>query len=115
MKFRLETIINRSHTEVWKAFDNIENLQKCQPTLTSHKLLNGTAGQPGAVTKLTYEEGGREFSLIEKITHRIEPNELDSLYENNFADFRPELFVRERSVVACARKSESEINQSIFA
>ena len=44
------------------------------------------AGQVGAVSKLTYKEGEREFSLIEKVIHRDEPHSFDGIYENNFAD-----------------------------
>ena len=86
MKFKLEIPIGKPRDEVWKAFDNIENMKKWQPSLISFESINGTPGQPGAVSKLTYEEGGREFSLIEKITHRDEPHRFDGVYENNFAD-----------------------------
>ena len=86
MKFKLELPINKSLAEVWKAFDNIENMKKWQPSLVSIEPISGTPGQPGAVSKLTYEEGGRQFSLIEKITYRDEPNRFDGVYENNFAD-----------------------------
>ena len=86
MKFKLETTINKPRTDVWQAFDNIENTQKWQPSLTDRELLSGTLGRPGAVSKLTYKEGEREFTLIEKVTHRDEPSEFDGVYENNFAD-----------------------------
>lgn len=86
MKFKLELPINKPRAEVWKAFDNIENMKKWQPSLVSLEPISGTPGQPGAVSKLTYNEGGREFALIEKITHRDEPNAFDGVYENNFAD-----------------------------
>ena len=86
MKFKLELTINKSLSEVWKAFDNIENLKKWQPTLVKFEPVSGIPGQPGALSKLTYEEGGREFTLIEKIIHRDEPNSFDGVYENNFAD-----------------------------
>lgn len=86
MKFKLEIIINRPRVDVWKAFDNIENLQKWQPTLIKHELMSGVLGQPGATTKLTYEEGGREFSLVEKLIRRAEPNELTSVFESIYAD-----------------------------
>jgi len=56
------------------------------PTLIKFEPVSGIPGQPGAVSKLTYEEGGREFTLIEKIIHRDEPNSFDGVYENNFAD-----------------------------
>ena len=86
MKFKLETIINKPRAEVWKAFDNVENMRKWQPTLINHELISGTLGQPGAVSKLTYTQGEREFSLIERITHRDEPNNFNGVYENDFAD-----------------------------
>ena len=70
MKFKLEIPIGKPRDEVWKAFDNIENMKKWQPSLISFEPISGTPGQPGAISKLTYEENGREFSLIEKITHR---------------------------------------------
>ena len=86
MKFKLELTINKPLSEVWKAFDNIENMKKWQPTLVKFEPVSGIPGQPGAVSKLTYEEGRREFTLIEKIIHRDEPNSFDGVYENNFAD-----------------------------
>jgi len=86
MKFKLELPINKSRADVWKAFDNVENMKKWQPSLVSFEPLIGTPGQPGAVSKLTYNEGGREFALIEKITHRDEPTNFNGVYENNFAN-----------------------------
>ena len=86
MKFKLELTINRPRTEVWQAFTAPENMVKWQPTLTKTELLSGTHGQPGAVSKLTFEEGGREFSLIEKVTARDEPGQFDVVYENEFTD-----------------------------
>src|SRR5688572_5989960 len=86
MKFKHELPINKPRVEVWKAFDNVENMKKWQPSLVSFEPISGTPGQPGAVSKLTYNEGGREFALIEKITHRDEPSAFDGVYENKFAD-----------------------------
>jgi len=86
MKFKLELTIKKSRTEVWQAFTNLEHMSKWQPTLTKTELLSGTQGQPGAVSKLTFEEGGREFSLIKKVTTRDEPAQFDVVYENEFTD-----------------------------
>lgn len=86
MKFFLELPINRPRAEVWKIFDDPQNIVNWQPTLTQVENVSGTQGQPGAVSKLSYSENGREFFLTEKIIHRAEPDQLDSLYENNFAD-----------------------------
>lgn len=86
MKFTLELPIHKSRVEVWKAFDNVENMKKWQPTLIKFENLSGIAGQVGAVSTLTYAEGKREFFLTEKITYRDEPKRFDALYENDFAD-----------------------------
>ena len=86
MKYTLELTINKHRTEVWKAFDNTENLKEWQPSLTKFEYVSGTPGQPDAVSKLTYEENEREFSLIEKTINREEPAQLDELYENEFSE-----------------------------
>jgi uncharacterized protein YndB with AHSA1/START domain len=86
MKFTLELPIRRSRAEVWKAFDNPENMKKWQPSLISFETISGTQGQPGAVSKLNYKEREREFSLMERVTYREESHRLDGVYENDFAD-----------------------------
>jgi len=85
MKFKLELTIKKSQKIVWNIFTDTENLKKWQPTLKKIEIINGTPGQPGAVSKLTYEENEREFSLTEKITYREESHCLESAYENDFA------------------------------
>ena len=86
MKFALELPLQKSRDKVWKAFDNPENTKIWQPSLINFETVSGTQGQTGAVSKLTYKEGKREFSLIEKVTHRAEPDRFDVIYENEFAD-----------------------------
>ncbi len=86
MKFKLELTISKPRAEVWKTFTDPENMSKWQSTLTKTELLSGMQGQPGAVSKLTFEEGGREFSLIEKVTVLDKPNQYDVVYENEFTD-----------------------------
>lgn len=56
MKFKLELPINKPLSEVWKAFDNIENMKKWQPTLTEFETVRGTSGRVGAVSKLASDE-----------------------------------------------------------
>ena len=79
MKLTIETELNRSRTAVWRAFDNPENVKKWQPTLQSFAAQSGTPGQPGAVSKLTYQENGREVVLIETIISRSEPEDRNSV------------------------------------
>jgi uncharacterized protein YndB with AHSA1/START domain len=86
MRFTLELLINKPRADVWKAFDNPENMKKWQPSLVSFDTISGIQGQPGALSKLTYKEREREFSLMERVTFRQEPHRLDGVYENNFAE-----------------------------
>ena len=86
MKYALELILDRPRAEVWRIFDDPDNMEKWQPTLVKFERLSGMAGQPGAVARLTFKNGDREFSLIEKVTFRAEPERLEGVYENEFAD-----------------------------
>lgn len=86
MKFKFELAINKSRAEVWKAFDNADNMKKWQPSLISFEPVSGIPGQPGAISKLKYSENNREFVLTEKITFRDEPKQFDGVYENEFSD-----------------------------
>jgi hypothetical protein len=85
MKFTYEIVINRSRNDVWKLFDNPDNMKKWQPTLKKFEPQSGVPGQVGAVSKLTYEERGREIVLMETITSRNEPNEFSGTYSNPMA------------------------------
>jgi hypothetical protein len=86
MKFILELPLHRSRTEVWRAFDNPENLKLWQKTLVNVETLSGIQGQAGAISSLTFAEGKGEFSLMERVTYRAEPERFDVIYENIFAD-----------------------------
>jgi len=86
MKYKLELTLQKSRAEVWKVFDDPDNIDKWQPSLTKIERLEGTAGHPGSVAKLTFKSGEREYSLVEKVIYRAEPERLDNMYENEFAD-----------------------------
>ena len=85
MKFKTELLINKPRLEVWKFFTNRENIKLWQPTLTNIEPISGMEGQPGAESKWTYEENGREFSLTEKILRCDDPSCYESILENAFA------------------------------
>ena len=85
MKYTLELLINKPRPEVWEAFDDPQNIKKWQRSLISLEMISGKQGQPGAVSKRTYEEHGNQFSLTEKIGYREEPDRFDSTFENEFA------------------------------
>lgn len=75
-----EIVINRSREEVWRTFDNPENLSKWQSTFKGFERLSGEPGSPGSVSRLTYEENGRRIVLTETIVSRREFEELSAEY-----------------------------------
>ena len=86
MKFSLEIPIHKSRAEVWRIFDNPENIKHWQISLVKFETVSGIQGQPGAVSLLTFGEGKREFVLTERVMHRTELERFDVMIENNFAD-----------------------------
>jgi len=86
MKYKLELLINKPRAEVWRLFDDPANMNQWQPSLIRFERQSGVSGQPGAVAKLTFKSGEREYSLTEKVTFRAEPERLDEVYENEYAE-----------------------------
>jgi uncharacterized protein YndB with AHSA1/START domain len=85
MKYNIELIINKPRQEVWHAFIDPDRMKSWQTSLTAIELLNGTPGQPGAESRLVFEERGREYSLIERILSCREPESIEQSYENEFS------------------------------
>ncbi len=85
MKYTIELIINKPRGEVWQAFNDPENMKDWQTSLTAIELLNGIPGQPGAESKLMFEEKGRAYSLLEKIISCQPPESILQSYENQFS------------------------------
>lgn len=81
MKYSIELIINKNRNEVWKNFDNVENLYKWMPTLKEFNHESGEAGKPGAKSRLKFLEGKRDIEMIETIIERNEPEEFSGTYE----------------------------------
>ncbi len=80
MKFNMEIDIAKPRAAVWKAFDDPDNLSKWQEGMKSFEHVSGEPGRPGAVSKLTFIENGREIILMETVTHRVEPEAMDGTY-----------------------------------
>src|SRR5690554_2988833 len=81
MKFTIETVINKPIDKVIKLFDNADNMSKWMEGLQSFEHISGTAGQPGAKSKLKFKMGKREIEMIETITVRNLPDEFSGIYE----------------------------------
>ena len=83
MKYEKELIIDVPRHRVVELMDNSDNLLKWQPGLKRFEHVSGEPGQTGAVSKLVYDEKGREVEMTEKIIIRNFPDEFTALYEGN--------------------------------
>ena len=81
MKYTSEITIDLPRQRVIELFDSAENLAKWQPGLQSFEPLDGEPGQPGARSRLVYDENGRQVEMIETIVRRDLPDEFTATYE----------------------------------
>ncbi|MDZ4757559.1 MAG: SRPBCC family protein [Bacteroidota bacterium] len=83
MKYTTEIEINIPVNKVVELFDNPDHLSKWMEGLQSFQHLSGTAGQPGAKSKLVFKLGKRDIEMIETIVVRNLPQEFSGTYEAN--------------------------------
>jgi hypothetical protein len=88
VRFSNAVIIERPRDRVIELFDDPKNLLAWMPDLKSFEPVSGTPGQPGAVSKLTFDQNGRRFEMTETITARSLPREFSGVYETSFATNR---------------------------
>ena len=81
MKYQNAIVINKPIATVIELFDNPENMKHWQKGLQSFELINGEAGQPGAISKLIYQMGNRRVEMTETITERNLPKVFAGIYE----------------------------------
>lgn len=80
MKYINEITINLSRDRVIELFDNTENLYEWQEGLLSFELLEGEAGQEGAVSKMVYASRKNDLLMTETIVKRKFPEEFIAMY-----------------------------------
>ncbi len=80
IEYTCELEIDLPRERVIALFDSVENLYKWQKGLQSFEHVSGEPGQVGAVSKLTFNNGGRKMEMVETITRRELPERFDGLY-----------------------------------
>ena len=83
MKYSCKIEINKPIDHIIELFDDAENLKKWMKGLDHFEHLSGTAGQPGAQSRLVFNEKGRRIEMIETITARDLPESFAGKYEIN--------------------------------
>jgi hypothetical protein len=79
--YTAEIEIELPRDRVIELFDNSDNVFKWQNGLQSFDHVEGEPGQPGAVSKLVYDDGKHRIELTETVTKRNLPDEFDGTYE----------------------------------
>lgn len=82
MKYNTEITIKLPRDRVIELFDSAENLYKWQEGLLSIELLEGEAGQEGAVSKMVYASRKNDLIMTETISHRKFPEEFTAIYKS---------------------------------
>lgn len=85
MKFVESINIALPRERVWALFDNPENLRRWQPALKELRHESGMKGETGAVSKLVYDENGKEITLTETVTERQKPELMCGEYDSGMA------------------------------
>jgi len=81
MKYSVDIVINVARDKVIQLFDSTENMYKWMDGLQSFEALEGTPGEVGAKSKMTFLSGKREIEMIETITAMSLPDEFSATYE----------------------------------
>lgn len=74
MKLRSEIVIDADRETVWAAFTRRDNVRRWQPDIKSMKLVSGEHLEPGAESLVVYREDGRDYTIVEHVTERRDPD-----------------------------------------
>lgn len=77
-------IIQKPVRDVWKFFDNPDNMPLWLTGFKRFEHVSGTPGKPGAVSKHYYEMNGRSIEMTETITVRNEYAEFSGTMTNQW-------------------------------
>ncbi len=81
MRYTTDILINLPRDRVIELFDDQDNLGQWQPGLQSFEHIDGEPGQPGARSRLIFDQNGRRIEMIETITERNLPDVFSATYE----------------------------------
>ena len=82
MKFTCSTDINLPINRVTSLFNNPDNYKYWQEGFISYEPIRGIPGEPGARSRIILQPGRQRIELIETITYKNLPFEMDALYEH---------------------------------
>ena len=82
MKYTCKLVINLPRERMVKLFDDPDNMLKWMEGLQRFEHVSGTAGKPGAQSRLVFaRDDGETFDMIETLTSYNLPDEISGTYE----------------------------------
>jgi len=83
MKYTVSIDIDLPRERVVLLFDDRANYKRWMPGLKALERVSGVPGEVGAVTRLTFDHGGRELVMTETVALRQLPDRVDLVYETD--------------------------------
>ena len=117
--YTAQVSVNKPINEVFKTFNNSENIKNWIPEIKSFEVVNNNLGKTGSIYKLVVENQGEEISMTEKVLAFV-PNEKVTLFfdAENMLKTDDYLFSEENGVTKitlnASCKSDSYIMACLF-
>ena len=86
MKFKGSIDIDQPRNKAVELFADPKNLKQYQDGFVKKKLVSGTEGKDGAVSKMYYKYGKRDMELTETITENRLPDSFEASYHHKHMD-----------------------------
>lgn len=77
--YSAQVYVNKPIEDVFKVFNNQENLKNWIPEIKSFEVINENPGKTGSTYKMVVENQGQEISMIEKVLAYV-PNEKVTIF-----------------------------------
>ena len=86
MKYKGSIDINQSREKVTELFIDADNLKEYQDGFIKKELIEGNAGENGAISKMYYKYGKRDMILTETVIENNLPNSFEASYYHKHMD-----------------------------
>ena len=86
MKYKGSIDINQSKEKVTALFIDVNNLKEFQDGFIKKELIEGNAGENGAISKMYYKYGKRDMILTETVIENNLPNSFEASYYHKHMD-----------------------------
>lgn len=115
-KYTAEVAVNKPLSEVFKVFNDSENIKNWIPEIKSFDVVNENPGKTGSVYKIVVDSNGQEITMTEKVIAFV-PNEKVTLFfdAENMLKTNDYIFTEKGGVTTVALSSSCQSDSYIMA